>query len=163
MSTTLCSVDFGAGHFVPVAGWPEWTGLMQLASRAHRSHQATQAMAWYQQCVAMAIHALDGAADNQIEPALEALVGASCCLADLQEEEGAPTLAAQTRGELHQRLVRQMCGALSGHRRSVLASFIHRTHSVLLAHVEAHGPDPAVMAGLRSGCMSLHAGHLPRH
>lgn len=160
MFTTYWSGDSGAGHFVPLSGWPEWTRLMQRACGAYRSHQVMQAMAWYQQCVAMAIHALEGAADDQIEPALEALVGASRCLADLQEDEGAPGLAAQTRGELHRRLVRLMCGALSGRRRSVLARFTHRTHAALLTHVERYGPDPAVMAGLRSGCMSLQTGDL---
>jgi hypothetical protein len=56
-----------------------------------------------------------------------------------------------------------MCGALSGRRRAVLARFIHGTHSALLAHAAVHGLDPSVMAGLRSGCMSLQTGEPSRH
>ena len=163
MVVTPWSGESGAGHFVPLADWPEWSLLMQRACGAYRSHQVMQAMAWYQQCVALASRAVDSAEDDRIEQALEALFGASRCLADLQEDEGAPALAAQTRADLHQRLVRLMCTAKPGGRRSILAWYLHRTHSALLAHVEVHGPDPVVMAALRMACLPLHTAGSAAH
>lgn len=139
-----------------------WQTAMARAACAERQGQLLQALASYQQALAIVRTLLAQPGSELAERAddcVAALVASFQHLAELQADAGGSDLAAAQLAGAHEMLMHLLCdpSACSALQQAALRHS-RETHAGLLRHLNEYGPHPAIARALRAGCLGLAAG-----